>query len=347
MTIKNAVLLLVLTGFLFPIVAFAGYIDDRSRSDDINGAVSLQGWYSQAEAKWQISFPYTTKTTNVQGKGESELRFKKIDSPLVIATAGGKVTPKIAFDVTYGYGSITGGFGTDSDRFLSSSGGRLDFSQSKNSLSGDVSLWGINVYYNNRRFGDKQAGPWGLILGFLHYEDKLRMTNAEQTVSVPFDGDTFPPVGPFPSSQVLNSTYDFSWNLLKVGISRQAELAKGFSYTGTLSVFPYVDYTGEGYWNLRAGTCDPLSTNCPYFRTQSPNFIQTSQKGYGYEASLGLTYEIFEHMELLVGYRYFFLYAGDGTDITYYANGTTSKPSTLDWVTVTRQGAYAEMLVKF
>jgi opacity protein-like surface antigen len=166
------------------------------------------------------------------------------------------------------------------------------------------------------------------------------MTNGSQTVSVPFDGTTFPPLGPFPANQVLNSTYDFSWNMLKVGVLRQAELGKGFSYTAALSVYPYVDYEGDGYWNLRAGT------NPSDFRVQSPNFIQKSNKGYGYEASLGLIYELSENVELLAGYRYMYLYAGNGTDTIYFANGAMVQ-STLDWVTVTRHGAYMELLFKF
>jgi opacity protein-like surface antigen len=309
-------------------------------------ALGLQGWFSQANAKWQISFPYTTQLANpgvsagTPGKIESRLDFGKIDSPLYIATAGGNVAPGFAFDVVYGYGSITGGHGTDTDRFLPSSGGGLAFSQSTNTLDGDVRLWGINFYYNTKRFADKQAGPWGFVLGFLHYGDNLRMTNAVQTLSVPFDGTIFPLVGPFQPNQVLDSTYDFSWNLLKVGVMRQAELAKGFSYTAALSGYPYVDYKGEGFWNLRAGT------NPSDFRLQSPNFIQRSKNGYGYEASLGLAYDFSENVELLAGYRYFFLYARDGTDTTYFANGS-EYTSELDWVSVTRHGAYAELLLKF
>jgi opacity protein-like surface antigen len=339
-TIRKATLLLFLIFFLFPLIGFAGYIDDHE--DDyweINAALGVQGWFSQADAKWQISFPYTT-SAGVPGKIESRLDYRKIDSPLVIATAGGNIAPRFAFDVVYGYGSISGGRGTDTDRFLPSSGGGTEFSQSTNSLEGDVRLWGINVYYDTKRYADKQAGPWGIVLGFLHYKDSLRMTNAVQTVSVSFDGTNFPPVGPFSPNQVLDSTYDFSWNLLKTGVVHQAELAKGFSYSGTLSVYPYVDYQGEGYWNLRAGT------NPSDFRTQSPNFIQKSKKGYGYEASLGLSYELADTVELLAGYRYFFLYAHGGTDITYFANGF-EYASDLDWVSVTRHGAYAEMLFRF
>ena len=153
------------------------------------------------------------------------------------------------------------------------------------------------------------------------------MTNGVQTVSKPFDGSTFPPIGPFPANQVLNSTYDFSWELAKVGVTNQAELGKGFSYTCAVSVFPYVEYEGDGYWNLRALT-----------------FTQKSNKGYGYEASLGLIYELSENVVLQAGYRYMYLYAHNGTDTT---EGSLLRPATLDWVTVTRHGAYTELLFKF
>jgi opacity protein-like surface antigen len=335
-TIRKAALFLFVICVLFPQSGFAVNFDDREGGDsNINMALGAQGWFSQADAKWQISFPYIT-SAGVPGKIESRLDFRKIDSPLYIVTAGGNIAPRLAFDVAYGYGSITGGHGTDTDRFLPSSGGGLDFSQSTNSIDGDVRLWGINFYYNTKRFADKQAGPWGFVLGYLHYGDDLTLKNGEQTVPFDFEGMS-QPKGPFSG---LDSKYDFTWNLLKVGVIRQAELAKGFSYVCALSAYPYVDYQGEGYWNLRAGT------NPSDFRIQSPNFIQKSKNGYGYEASLGLGYEFSENLELLAGYRYFFLYARGGIDTTYFADGS-EYTSDLDWVTVTRQGAYAELLFKF
>ncbi len=343
MTIRKATLCLFVIFVLFPLSGFAEYPDERDDGiSEINMALGAQGWFSQANAKWQISFPYTTRFANpgvsagTPGKIESRLDFGKIDSPLYIATAGGNIAPGFSFDVVYGYGSITGGHGTDSDRFLPSSGGGLVFSQSKNTLDGDVRLWGINFYYNTKRFAVKQAGPWGFVLGYLHYGDNLTMTNGLQTVPLNFDGLNFP-AGPFSG---LNSTYNFFWNTLKVGVLNQANLAKQLSFTGAFSFYPYVDYQGEGYWNLRAGT------NPSDFRLQSPNFIQKSKNGYGYEATLGLAYEFSENLELLAGYRYFFLYARGGTDITYFADGSEIT-SDLDWVQVTRHGAYAELLFKF
>lgn len=338
--IEKVLLLFILLSIMAPLSAFAGYIDDRNKDNGENTtAISFQGWHSQADAKWRISFPYISNA-GIPGSIESELSFKKIDSPMTVLRAGGKIQPQFSFDVAYGFGSIAGGQGTDSDRFIPFSGEGLEFSQSRNTVTGDVKTWEINLYYNRRRFADNQGGHWGLSLGLLHYADSLRLTEGVQTVSIPFDGTAFPALGPFPSNQVLNCTYDFDWYALKVGVLRQAALTEHISYAGTLSGYPYISYTGEGYWNLRAGT------NPTDFRLKSPNFVQKSTSGYGYEASIGLNYAFFEQSALSIGYRYLSLYAHNGTDTTYFADGSAAVDR-LDWVTVARHGAYAEMLIRF
>jgi opacity protein-like surface antigen len=326
------VLLAQFTAFPASAPALSMYDDEES---EINLAFGIKGWLTTASAKWQISFPFTQ--AGQTGKIESELDFNKIDSPMVIVTGGARITPLFSFDLVYGTGSISGGQGSDTDRFVPDQGGVLEFSNSTSDVSGDVKMWGGNVYFNNRRFGNTKAGPWGAVIGYLHYEDNLTITNGVQTVSVPFAGSSFPPLGPFPG---LNSTYDFSWDALKLGVTNQASITKELMFDGMLSFFPLVRYTSEGFWNLRAG-------NGPNdFRRQFPNFTQQSTTGYGYEAALGLSYELSENTLLSAGYRYFYLYATNGTDTVYFANGATSE-STLDWVTVTRRGAYAEFLLKF
>jgi opacity protein-like surface antigen len=324
------------TAFPAPSPALKLYEDDES---EINMAFGLKGWLSTADAKWQISFPYITRAGQ-QGKIESELDFKKIDSPMVIVTGGARVAPLFSFDLIYGTGSISGGRGSDTDRFVPAQGSQFEFSKSTSEVTGDVKMWGGNFYFNNRRFGETKAGPWGAVIGLLHYEDNLTIQKGVQTVSVTFDGNSFPSVGPFPASQVLNSTFDFSWNAFKVGVTNQSAIRKDLLFDGMLALYPLVRYTSEGYWNLRAGN------NPTDFRRQFPNFTQQSTSGYGYEAAVGLSYEVSENVLLSAGYRYFYLYATNGTDTVYFANGTTSE-STLDWVTVTRHGAYAEFLLKF
>lgn len=310
-----------------------------------SAGVGMQTWFSSADAKWQISFPYATRSSNpgiaagTQGKMESELKFRRIDSPIMVVEAGGGLTPLFSFDVLYGYGAVAGGRGMDTDRFVYADG-RREYSVSQSDLAGEVRLAGLNLYYNNNRFDDPRQDAWGLVVGFLHYSDRLMMTQGEQTVSQAFDGAYYPPVGPFSSNAVLNSTFDFSWDTLKVGASRQAALTRAIGYEALLSIYPYVSYHGEGYWNLRAGT------NPSNFRTQSPNFVQKAPFGYGYEALLGLTCDVGANIGLSAGYRYFFLRALNGTHTVYFADGSSSDTG-LDWATVTREGAYVGALFRF
>jgi len=267
---KTLYVVLFLFFLLLPSLASAGFIDVRDQDGEINSAVGLKGWFSQADAKWRISFPYVTSGGQA-GKIESELRFNDIDSPLAVVTGGGKIGSRFSFDILYGAGDIARGRGTDTDRFIPSSGSGLEFSQSQNDISGDVMMWGGNLYYNNKLLPGAGSGPWGLVVGFLHYEDNLTLRNGAQTNTVPFEGLNMP-LGPFSG---LNSTFNFEWNMLKVGVLRRARLSKGFSYSGLFAAYPYVDYRGEGYWNLRAGT------NPNDFRMQSPNFIQQASTSYG------------------------------------------------------------------
>ncbi len=327
--------ILCLLCLLLPFDVHAADRFSDNDEEEISAALGLEGWLSQADAKWQISFPYITKAGE-PGAIQSRLEFKKINSPMTIFTGGSRIESDYSFDLLYGTGSISRGHGVDTDRFIPDTGGGYDFSQSTNDITGDVREWGINFYYNNKRYGGTETGPWGMVLGYLHYTDSLNMTNGVQTLPLNFEGIT-QPAGPFSG---LNSTYDFTWDMLKLGVLCQPKLTENLSLSGTLSVYPYVNYRGEGYWNLRAGTT-PNS-----FRMQSPNFIQTSTAGYGYDASLGLTYVVEENLELTAGYRYFYLYARNGQDTTYFADGTQYQDR-LDWVTVTRHGAYAAVMLKF
>jgi hypothetical protein len=315
-----AILLLLTALIAFPANATALSVHDDDE-EKINAALGIQGWFSTASAKWKISIPYQTGTL------ESELNFNNIDSPIILFFGGGKLSDAFSFDLVYGTGSIAGGQAIDTDRVIPGGGTGSVLSESTSDITGDVRMLGGNLYFNNGRFAYPKGGRWGVLVGFLHYEDNLTIRNGTQTV---------PPLGPFGG---LDSTYDFSWNAVRVGITRQAALTKSFSYSGVLSLYPYAVYRGEGYWNLR-------TTGPNAFRAQSPNFVQESSNGYGYDAALELVYALSEHVELSAGYRYFYLYARNGTDTTYFADGT-AYVDRLDWVTVTRQGAYAQALFKF
>ncbi len=321
--------LIIFSVFLFLSHPFAVHAAGQYGTYEPDHSFGFQEWFTSGEAGWQISFPYdNTSSSGGTGRIESELNFKHIDSPITILRGGGRLNPEWTIDVSIGYGSITGGQGTDTDRDFPSTGGVIVFSESKEDISGDVRFWGIDLNYR-KRYSDNTQSPWGLILGFSHYEDSLLITDGVQTISLPgwWWGGTNPPLGPF--SQILHSTYDFSWDTLKVGGLYEAPLTEYVFFSSTLSAYPLVSYQGEGYWNLRNIT-----------------FKHEATSGFGYEATLGIKYLFSDTTEFTAGYRYFYLKAQNGTDTTY-VSGVPAGVSNLDWVEVTRQGAYAGLLFRF
>ncbi len=325
---------------LFLVASFSslGLAADRGTDNEeqFDWSVGITEWFSGADAGWQTSFPTVDTSTNTPGRAESELSFKHINSPITILRGRAALNPDWSLAVAYGFGSISGGRGTDTDRFLPDTGGVNVFSESTNDISGDVRLVEADVRYR-KKTAENQRSPWGFLVGYFHYEDNLKMTNGVQVISGTFNGMTFPPPGPFPG---LNSTFDFSWDALKLGGLYEGRLAKSLLFTGILAVYPYVSYDGEGYWNLRTGTA-PTD-----FRLQSPSFVQKSTSGFGYDATLGFAYRITDQAEFSAGYRYLYLKAKNGMDTAFFADGSIGQAN-LDWAKVTRQGAYVGFSYKF
>jgi hypothetical protein len=310
----------------------------RDKEAEIAAGFGIQGWFSSADAKWQTSFPVVTSTGQPAGKIESRLDFQKIGSPVTIITAGGKID-LFSFDLLYGFGSISGGHGIDTDRFLSSSGGGLDFSQSVSSIDGDVRMLGINLFYNNKHFGETNKGPWGMVLGFLRYKDNLTMKNCIQNVSVPFNGSAFPPLGPFPPNQLLNSTFEFTWNALKVCVTHHDALTKRLSYTGMLAIYPYASYEGKDSGTYAQETTRTTSADSRRILSRNPHGDMATKQCWDSCIMLRRTLSSRQDIDT-------FICIQKRTDTVYFADGSAAD-STLDWATVTRHGAYAELMFRF
>ncbi|HAK60198.1 MAG TPA: hypothetical protein DCO77_07415 [Nitrospiraceae bacterium] len=312
------------------LACFSPPIPALAEEQNENGkwSFAIEEWFSRADAGWQISF--SNSGSSGPGKVESELTFERINSPITILKGSRPLGSDWSLEAALGIGNINSGQGTDTDRFFPLSGGVDVFSQSKQDLSGDVLLLEINAYRRRNR----TSNPWGLIVGFLHYEDRLRMRNGVQTISGTFNGDSFPLVGTVLTG--LDSTYDFYWTALKIGTLYEWNTLKRLSLNGSLSLYPVTVYYGEGFWNLRAGTS---------FRTAAPSFTHLSL-GFGFEAKLGLTFLITKRVNFGAGYRYLHLKAKDGTYTVYPSNGPKATAD-LDWAEVTRHGAYARFLFQF
>lgn len=290
----------------------------------------LKGWFTSGDAGWQISFPYSDYDSGGNGSGriESELRFRNINSPVTIFHVCGSLNPEWGIHASFGLGSISNGRGTDTDRDYPEAGGMIVFSESTQDISGDVSLYSIDFTYR-KRYADNNRSPWGVILGFLHYEDRLVITNGVQTISEPgwwWEPYSNPPLGPFYG---LRSTYDFSWDAFKIGAMYEHKERNGISLSGSFSVYPILHYQGYGNWNLRDMT-----------------FTHRATEGIGYEAAFGMKYPITDTAEFSAGYRYLHLKAENGTD-DVYIYGIYIGAADLDFAEVTRQGAYAGFLFRF
>lgn len=313
---KYVVLIFALAFFALPAHAA------EKNSKDSAWSFAIEEWFSRADAGWQISFPSTT-TFGDQGRTESELSFKKIDSRITILRGRRTLNSNWSLDMGIGFGAIHGGRGTDTDRDISPTFGVDVWSESKQDISGDVMLFEVNFYHLLKQ-SEAETASWSTIFGFLHYQDKLHITNGVQTI---------PAFGPFAG---LDSTYDFYWTALKIGTLYEWNSLKRLSLNGSLSLYPVTVYYGEGFWNLRAGTS---------FRTAAPSFTHLSL-GYGFEAKLGLTFLITKRVTFGAGYRYLHLMAKDGTYTVYPYNGPKATAD-LDWAKVTRHGAYAQFLFRF
>ncbi len=315
-------------GVLF--ISSSSYAQSLAEGGQFDSFFGIEEWLTSGDAGWQISFPYTDADSGGNGSGriESELRFRHINGPVTIIHASGALGPEWRLDASIGFGTISGGRGTDTDRDYPSAGGVIVFSESTQDIAGDISRYAIDLSYR-KTYPDRNRSPWAVMLGFLHYEDSLAITNGVQTISKPgwwWDPYSNPPLGPFSG---LHSTYDFSWSVVKVGASYQYSSSSGVSLSGALSAYPFVNYQGEGYWNLRGMT-----------------FTHKATTGFGYEAVFEIEFPLTDTAELSAGYRYFHLKAENGTDTTYFS-GVYGGAANLDFAEVTRQGAYAGLLFRF
>ena len=294
--------------------------DERSglyRFVDLYGGT----WSTLGEGSWEISFPFGGSI------GRSKLEFEYIDSTLY--TVGAKIKPYLYFvtiDARYASGNIQAGTTIDSDWI-----GGLLFSRSESDADGDVEYLALDVFLLLHPLRGRMAG-WGtgrakpphlatleFFVGWFRYEDRIDITNGVQVI---------PPSGPFSG---LDSEYDFQWWGFRSGLKYEWDFIRRpsrFLYAlGVKAWGAYlwaVDYEGEGIWNLRTDLA------------QDPSFRHDAD-GDGFEGQIGLFYSPFKHFKVELAYRILSLSAEDGTDKTFFSDGTIGEAD-LDKVRSRRHG---------
>ena len=284
------------------------------------------GWFSQADASWQISFP-----ASGGGTTESELKYDDIDSNILLLEARIRPTLGFSLGLNLGAGTIDNAGYTDIDR----TDGWV-WSESQGNADGNVRLWGVTLYFHLLPEEEPNSAAWvNLFIGYQHYEDELRMFNGRQTIS---EKSSVPSVGPFSG---LNSTYDFEWDYGQIGTQAGVSFVSNprpglydLGLSASLALIPFLSYEGTGVWNLRSDLA------------QDPSFRHESNRGWGLDASLALNYSPYELVEMILGYRYLHLESQNGTDTTYNTDGSLSTAN-LDEVKLTRQGPFVSLSVRF
>ena len=279
-------------------------------------------WWTTGEANWtergsELASPLIDRY-------RSELKYEDIDSLLLTLGAEVKLSDSVRVKAMYGSGSIDDATGTDGDWV---DGARLPreihVSESRHDLDGDTDLWEAALLWRLPIEREDLVLDGFVSVG--RYRDGTRSTNARQTLldEQPLDV----------SISGLNSTYDFEWTSVKVGVEGEYRTANNCYLCGRLAIAPYVDYQGEAFWNLRED-----------FKRTPPNFVHDANTGVGLEAKLGAGYR-WKRVEFEAGYWWFMYDVEDGTSETFFVDGTSSF-SGLE-ADAERGGVYGQVGVRF
>jgi len=197
---------------------------------------------------------------------------------------------------TAGFGYVFSGSVVDSDYSLPHQQGV--FSRSVSDINGHNSLLfsldgGYHIWTTDR---------WvvSLISGFTWTQIRYEIENGEQTI---------PPGGADLSG--LNSEYRARWYGPTIGFRWNTNLRPlPLSFFLEGRYWPVIQYSGKGNWNLRNDF------------EQSPSFTHKDDNGYGGDVTATLRYPITNHWMVEGGWTGRFLRTSNGTDRTFFSDGT-------------------------
>lgn len=275
-------------------------------------------WGSSGQSDWDISFGELDAGLFSMG-GRSRLEWKDLDSDLVLYQAEVRPWAWLGVSGRYGTGSVEGN-NTDSDWISAPLFGLNDslVSRSTAETHGDVTVYDANILLRlNQWVGLARSSVLvDLVAGYQSHEEDLGDRHGRQG-GVPFAG--------------LDSTYDFEWTAWRAGLRGQVPVRSWFRVTGEATALLGVEYEGEGFWNLRDD-----------FKRTPPNFVHEADGGHGFDLQLALEFRPWTRAVIELGYRLVDLTVEDGSDVTFFADGTSGR-SELDQVQTRRDGFFATL----
>lgn len=224
---------------LFPYTKSESYINMGYRRDNLD---------------WSIAG--STGTPNIL----SELKWKDIEIATISAGTTLFFESDWLINFDFLYGRVYDGANQDSD-YLGDNR-TLEFSRSNNnSDKGSVLDLSASVGYNwlipfskHSTYPNIEFRP---LVGLSYYSQNLKITDGNQTISVPIPelGITLPPIGPFAG---LDTSYDATWFGPWLGLKSIVNFTESFSLSASLE-YHYAKYDGTANWNLRSDFAHPES----------------------------------------------------------------------------------------
>lgn len=208
-----------------------------------------------------------------------------------------------SFDLRGGFGKIVSGSIQDDDYDDFNRQGL--FSRSRSDMGGHTisSVSGELGY----RLVDTRDIRIALLAGYrydIQHFNIVRATQIVPAVSVDFSA--------------LNSDYLAQWRSITVGAALTLPIGSTpFAIEVTGHAWPNLTYRGSGRWNMREE-----------FR-QDPSFRHAAS-GFGGDAGLRLRYRPTPHWDLSLGWMGTWLQAKNGTDTTYFQDGSQATIPLLD-----------------
>ncbi len=213
-------------------------------------------------------------------------------------------TSRWFFEGTAGFGSVLSGSVVDSDFSLPQMNGLS--SRSESEINGHNSL--LFSLQGGYRIWTTERWVVSLISGFTWSQVRYQIENGDQI---------FPSGGTDLSS--LNSEYRARWYGPTIGFRWNTDLRPlplFFFLEGRF--WPVIQYSGKGSWNLRSDF------------EQNPSFTHKDDNGYGGDVTATLRYPISNHWIVEGGWTGRFLRTSNGTDRTFFSNGSEGTIPLLD-----------------
>jgi len=270
----------------------SAYSKDKGQSLDLTAGAGIR----KDKLDWNIAGTTDGTSPNIL----SELQWTDLEI-FQLKTAGKYSIGPAHIRGSFDFGWIVEGDNQDSDYACDNRDCEFSRSNSK-SDEGSVLDLSLGAGYTIRVFDERTKSGKGSLdvipmAGYSYHRQNLSITDGVQTI---------PADGPFPD---LDSSYKARWRGPWAGLGVAFKYnALSVAWTGE---YHWADYYGEGDWNLRTDFAHPKS------------FEQTAD-GSGFVNSLNIAYALTESWTLSGIFDWQNWTAEDGTDRTFFADGSAA-----------------------